>query len=158
MSTTAAPMTEQDRELIIKRTFDAPRDLVWKAWTDPEMAKHWWGPIEYPANYIDMDFRVGGKWRGCLHGRDDGKDLWQGGVFKEITPPRRLVYTFKWDADGERGIETIVTVEFAEKDGKTLMTFHQSASDSLNERDGHGYGWGSTFDRFDRYLKQQQGV
>ena len=158
MSATAAPMTEQDRELIIKRTFDAPRDLVWKAWTTPEMAMHWWGPIEYPANYIDMDFRVGGKWRACLHGRDNSKDLWQGGVIHEIEPPRRLVYSFKWDADGERGIETIVTIELAEKDGKTLMTFHQSAFDSLNERNGHGYGWGSTFDRFDIYLAQQMGI
>ena len=153
-----APLTEADRVLVIKRTFDAPRDLVWKCWTDPKMAMAWWGPIEYPANYIDMDFRVGGTWRACLHGRDDGKDLWQGGVIKEIVPPRRLVYTFKWDADGERGIDTVVTVEFEEKDGKTLMHFHQSRFESIAERDGHNYGWGSTFDRFDAYLKQQQGV
>jgi len=153
-----APLTEQDRVLVIKRTFDAPRDLVWKCWTTPEMAKQWWGPIEYPANYIDIEFRVGATWRACLHGRDDGKDLWQGGVIKEIVPPRRLVYTFKWDADGERGIDTVVTVEFEEKDGKTIMSFHQSAFESLAERDGHNYGWGSTFDRFDAYLKQQQGA
>jgi len=153
-----APLTEADRVLVIKRTFDAPRDLVWKCWTDPKMAMAWWGPIEYPANYIDMDFRVGGTWRACLHGRDDGKDLWQGGVIKEIVPPRRLVYTFKWDADGERGIDTVVTVEFEEKDGKTHMSFHQSRFESLAERDGHNYGWGSTFDRFDAYLKQQQGA
>ncbi len=152
-----APLTEQDRALVIKRVFDAPRDLVWKCWTTPEIAKQWWGPIEYPANYIDIDFRVGGTWRACLHGRDDGRDLWQGGVIKEIVPPRRLVYTFKWDADGERGIDTVVTVEFEEKDGKTLMHFHQSAFESLAERDGHGYGWGSTFDRFDIYLAQLQG-
>jgi uncharacterized protein YndB with AHSA1/START domain len=151
-----APLTEQDRVLVIKRTFDAPRDLVWKCWTTPEMAKQWWGPIEYPANYIDIDFRVGGSWRACLHGRDDGRDLWQGGVIREIVPPRRLVYTFKWDADGERGIDTVVTVEFEEEDGKTLMTFHQSQFESLAERDGHNYGWGSTFDRFDLYLSQQQ--
>jgi len=151
-----APLTEADRVLVIKRTFDAPRDLVWKCWTTPEMAKQWWGPIEYPANYIDIDFRVGGSWRACLHGRDDGRDLWQGGVIREIGPPRRLVYTFKWDADGERGIDTVVTVEFEEKDGKTLMNFHQSRFESLAERDGHNYGWGSTFDRFDRYLAQQQ--
>lgn len=153
-----APLADQDRVLVIKRTFDAPRDLVWKCWTTPEMAKQWWGPIEYPANYIDIEFRVGATWRACLHGRDDGRDLWQGGVICEIDPPRRLVYTFKWDADGERGINTLVTVEFEEKDGKTLMTFHQSSFESVAERDGHNYGWGSTFDRFDAYLKQQQGA
>ena len=113
-------LTEQDRELVIKRTFDAPRDLVWKCWTTPELAMHWWGPIEYPANYIDMDFRVGGKWRACLHGRDDNKDLWQGGVIHEIEPPRRLAYTFAEGPDGATEVEFRLKEEAGDKVRLTL--------------------------------------
>ena len=95
--------------LTLTRIFDAPRALVWAAWTDPEHLANWWGPVEYPATSIDMDVRTGGRWRNCLHGVHDGRDLWQNGVFIEVTPPERIVMSFVWETHGERGIPDTTT-------------------------------------------------
>lgn len=141
-----------ERELVITRVFDAPRELVFKMWTDPAHAKHWWGPTHHPAVHMEMDARPGGRWRHCLRSVETGKDLWQHGVFREVVPPERLVFTFVWEEQGERGVENLVTVTFAEHGGKTLMHFRHAPFVSDGERDGHGEGWTSTFDRLDVYL------
>jgi uncharacterized protein YndB with AHSA1/START domain len=141
-----------ERDLVITRVFDAPRELVWKAWTDPSRAMAWWGPRQYPATSMEMDARVGGKWRMCLTGVEDGRALWQHGVFQEVDEPERLVFTFVWEEEGERGVENIVSIEFEDRDGQTLMTFRQTPFLSAGERDGHTGGWSSTFDRLDDYL------
>ena len=146
-----------ERELVITRTFDAPRALVFRLWTDPHHAKNWWGPVDYPATHLEMDVRPGGAWRGCLTAADDGRELWQHGVFREVVAPERLAFTFVWDEEGERGVETLVTVTFAEQAGKTLMTFRHAPFQSDGERDGHRGGWASTFDRLDEYLTHQDG-
>jgi uncharacterized protein YndB with AHSA1/START domain len=109
-------------ELLITRVFNAPRELVWKAWTDPRQARQWWGPRDYPAVHTEMDVRPGGRWRSCLRSTETGQELWNGGVFREVAPPERLVFTFAWEAEGERGLETVVTVILVEQKGKTLMT------------------------------------
>jgi uncharacterized protein YndB with AHSA1/START domain len=112
-----------------------------------------WGPRDYPATYLDMDVRRGGAWRCCLRSTETGKELWQGGVFRDVAPPDRLEFTFSWDEEGERGLETLVTVTFIEQDGKTLMTFRHAPFQSIKERDGHQGGWTSTFDRLVDYLR-----
>ena len=99
-----------------------------------------------------MDVRPGGRWRGCLRSTETGNDLWLGGVYREIVPPERLVFTFAWEEEGERGLETLVTITFAERGGKTHMTFRQTPFQSGGERDGHRGGWTSTFDRLDDLL------
>ena len=139
-------------ELVIMRVFNAPRDLVWRAWTDPKRAVQWWGPIEYPAAHLEMDVRPGGVWRGVLRSPGDGNELSHKGVFREVTPPERLVFTFSWDEKGERGLETLITITFADQGDKTLMTFRQIPFQSAEERDGHRYGWGSAFGRLDDHL------
>ena len=139
-------------ELLITRVFNAPRALVFKAWTDPAQLARWWGPHDYPATSISMDVRPGGRWRHRLMSPDTGNELWLGGVFREIVPPERLVFTFAWEEDGERGLETLVTVTFAERSGKTTMTFRQAPFRSDAQREGHGYGWNSTFDRLVDHL------
>src|SRR6478735_4323701 len=150
--------TTTDRALVIRRVFDAPREAVWNAFTDSEQALNWWGPRDHPARHIEIDARVGGRWRICLRSVADGRDLWHGGVFREVVRPERLSFTFAWDDEGERGEENIVTITFAEQGGKTLMTFHQAPFWSDGERDGHQGGWGSTFDRLDDLLKTQGGL
>ncbi len=78
-------MKESDDKIIITRIFDAPRDLVWKAWTTPELVKEWWGPKDFTAPSIQMDFRVGGKYLFCMHGpkgTEFDKDFWSAGRFK----------------------------------------------------------------------------
>jgi uncharacterized protein YndB with AHSA1/START domain len=140
------------RELVVTRVFDAPPALLFDLWVDPQHLGNWWGPRAYPMTQIEMDVRPGGAWRGLLKGRDDGAELWQGGVFREVAPPHRLVFTFAWDAPGERGLETLVTVDFADEGGKTRMTFRQTPFQSIGEREGHRDGWSSCFDRLDEYV------
>jgi uncharacterized protein YndB with AHSA1/START domain len=145
-----------DRELVITRIFDAPRDLVFKAWTDPRHLLSWWGPKNFPATELAMDVRPGGAWRACLVSTETGQTLWHHGVFREVVAPERLVFSFQWEEEGERGLETVVTVSFAEQGGKTLMTFQQAPFQSVAERDGHRGGWSSCFDRFDEQLAESR--
>ncbi len=146
-----------ERELVIVRVFDAPRRRVFEAWADPAQAKQWMGPRGFTTTHQEGDLRAGGAWRLCLRRDDDGKELWQGGVYREVVEPERLVFTFAWDqADRRRGHETLVTVTFAEQQGRTTMTFRQAAFESVEERDGHGDGWNSTFDRLGECLAQDR--
>jgi uncharacterized protein YndB with AHSA1/START domain len=142
-----------ERELVIERVFNAPRDLVFKAWTDPDHIAKWFGPRDHPAREVNVDVRPGGQWRGCLRSTETGNDLWLGGVYREVVPPERLVFTFAWEEEGERGLETVVTITLAEQGGKTLMTFRQVPFQSAGELDGHRGGWTSTFDRLDDLLQ-----
>jgi uncharacterized protein YndB with AHSA1/START domain len=148
--------TSTERELVITRVFDAPRELVFRMWTDPKHMARWWGPRDYPAVSVDLEARPGGRWRHCLRSVETGADLWHHGEFHEIAPPHRLVFSFAWEEDGERGMENIVTITFAEQNGKTLMTFRQAPFQSDGERDGHHGGWSSAFDRLDEQLLQAQ--
>ncbi|HVG51240.1 MAG TPA: SRPBCC domain-containing protein [Xanthobacteraceae bacterium] len=157
MATAPEPIVvPAERVLVITRVFDAPRDLVFRMWIDPGHAMKWWGPRHHPATQMEMDPRPGGRWRHCLTGVADGRELWQGGVFREVVAPERLVFTFAWDETGERGDETLVTVLFADEGGKTRMTLRQEPFQSVGERDGHGDGWGSTFDRLADYLAHER--
>ena len=141
------------RELVIERVFNAPRELVFRAWTDPDHIRKWFGPRDHPATQMDMDVRPGGRWRGCLRSTETGNDLWLGGIYREIAPPERLVFTFAWEEEGERGLETLVTITFAEQGAKTLMTFRQTPFQSTGELDGHRGGWTSSFDRLGDHLE-----
>ncbi|MEO7028117.1 MAG: SRPBCC domain-containing protein [Acidobacteriaceae bacterium] len=152
-------------ELHISRVFDAPRDLVWKAWTDPALLGEWMGPRGFTAMDIKHDLRVGGKWRLRLHRTDavtgcDTKgqtefqtDLWMHGVYLEIVPPERAVYTFAWEGRVNMApLETTITVTFRELEGKTVMDFKQGPFLSAEDRDNHNTGWSSAFDRFAEFL------
>ena len=142
-----------DRVLVITRTFDVPRDLVFKAWTDEEHALKWWGPRGFTVPFHEFDFRVGGKYRACLRA-PDGTDHWQTGVYKEITPPSRFAFTFAWeDKEGKPGHETLVTIDLVEHAGKTTMTLRQATFKSKDSRDGHRDGWTQSIDRLGEYLQ-----
>ena len=138
-----------ERKLVIERTFDAPIDLVWKVWADPQHAKQWWGPRGFKAPVVELDERPGGKWRALMIG-PDGMELWQHGVYREIVPKKRIVYTFVWDHEPDH--EMLVTVDFAAKGKKTEITFEQTGFISDGEREGHRGGWGESFDRLAEYL------
>jgi uncharacterized protein YndB with AHSA1/START domain len=148
----ASRLQTNDRELVITRVFNAPRELVFKAWTDPKLVMRWWGPRWHPASHIEMDVRPGGTWRNRLTSTEDGTQLWHHGVFREIVAPERLVFTFVWEEEGERGMENIVTITFADEGGKTRLTLRQAPFRSVAERDGHGQGWNSTLDRLEAEL------
>ena len=157
MSASANPLPVNERELVVSRLFEAPRELVWAMWTDPEHAIHWWGPPFCPAIEMHMDVRVGGEWRHCLKSAEDGSLLWQHGVFKEVVPPQRLMFTFTWDNNPYVEFphaDTLVTLTFEEQDGGTLLTLRQIGFHAVADLEGHGGGWTGTFDRFEIYAAQ----
>ena len=141
-----------ETELVITRVFDAPRALVFKAWTEAERVKQWLAPHGFTIPACEADVRPGGSWRQCM--RDPkGVDLWLGGVYREVVEPERLVFTHAWDEDGgKRGRETLVTVTFTERGGKTEMIFRQSGFESAESRDGHQDGWNECFERLVKLL------
>jgi uncharacterized protein YndB with AHSA1/START domain len=166
MSTATVMEPLKGYELKITRVFDAPRELVWKAWTDPKMAKQWMGPRGFHATDFATSTEVGGKWRMSMEGFvpaiQQVVTLHQGGVIQEIKPPELLVYTFAWAAPEDIGLtnkdiqEMVVIVHFAEKGKKTVMTFTQGPFLSAGARDGHNGGWNSAFDKFAEFLLAEQ--
>jgi uncharacterized protein YndB with AHSA1/START domain len=149
-STEAAARTAGP-ELTITRLLDAPRSLVFKVWTQPEHMVRWLGPKGFTAPSCEIDLHPGGAWRACILS-PEGKEHWMRGVYREVAPPERLVFTFAWEENGVPGHETLVTVTFAEQAGKILFTFHQATFESVESRDGHHGGWSSSFDRLADYL------
>jgi uncharacterized protein YndB with AHSA1/START domain len=108
-----------DTELLLTREFDAPRDLVWKAMTDPALMSRWWGPRKYKTVVDTMDVRPGGKWRMRNIAADGGEHAFRG-EYREIVPPERLVMTFEYEPlPGHISVETMTLTE---RDGRTLLT------------------------------------
>lgn len=144
-------------ELVIERVFRAPRQLVWNAWVDPKQMIQWMGPRDYPSVHLEGEIKVGGKWRGCLRHVGDGQNLWQGGEYKEIVPPEKLVFTFYWEGDdGKPENVMLITLTFAEQGAnQTKMTMRQTGFRSIEQRDGHNGGWSSTFDRLEEFLAKR---
>jgi uncharacterized protein YndB with AHSA1/START domain len=149
--TSAAP-EPAERVLVIERTFDAPRSLVFKVWTEPHHLVHWYGPRGFSLPSCEVDLRPGGTWRSCMLS-PEGREHWVHGVFREIVEPERLVFTWAHEnEDGTPGHETLMTVTFADQGGKTKLTLHQAAFESVKERDSHRGGWNSSMDRLAEYL------
>lgn len=140
----AAPAAE--RELTMRRTFDAPRALVFRAWTEPQHLAQWSCPRGFTMIENRGELRVGGAFFAWMRS-PQGEDHRMRGVYREIMAPERLVFTHAWlDARGAPGPETLVTVTLAERNGRTEMTFHQGIFDSVASRDGHEQGWTSCFE------------
>jgi uncharacterized protein YndB with AHSA1/START domain len=161
---------ESARALVITRVFNAPVELVWKAWTEPERAKQWWGPKGFTAPFTKIDLRIGGKYLNSMRS-PDGKDFWSTGVYKEIVPLKQIVVTDSF-AD-EKGnvvsaayygmsatfpLELLITLTFEEVDGKTKMTLQHSGIKGLSDADFSNMrqGWEESFDKLDVYLKTAQ--
>ncbi len=145
-----------DDELLITRDFDAPASLLFTLWSDPHHFRHWMGPEGFDCPEVEIDFRVGGRYRGMIRSKDHG-DNWFGGEYREIERPTRLVFTWKWDTGPSGEVETLVTITFREHgDGMTTMTFHQSPFISVARRDSHIGGWNSLFNKLAVYAAEQQ--
>jgi uncharacterized protein YndB with AHSA1/START domain len=140
-----------DRELVITRVFEAPRSLVFQAWSRPEHWVHWYGPQGFTLTGCEVDFRPGGVWRKCMRS-PEGADYWRWGVYKEIAEPERLVFTYVSDDRlAKPNHETLVTLTFEDLGTKTRMTLWQTGFDSVASRDGHEGGWTSCMERFADY-------
>lgn len=153
---TSIDVEERERELVITRILDAPRDVVFRAWTEPDRVARWWGPQGFVTTYCDMDIRPGGAFRVCMRS-PAGAEHWKQGIYREIVAPERLVFTFAWeDAEGKPGHQTLVTVTLADRGGRTELTLHQAVFETAPARDDHRRGWTSTLQRFAEYLAGDQ--
>jgi uncharacterized protein YndB with AHSA1/START domain len=144
-----------DRELVVTRVIDAPRRLVFKAWTQPEHIARWWGPQGFTTIHCDMDIRVGGTYRFGMRS-PQGTEHWKRGVYREIAAPERIAFTFAWeDANGQPGHEMLTTVTFEDLGNKTRLTLHQAPFETVERRDDHRGGWTSCLERFAQYMRKE---
>jgi uncharacterized protein YndB with AHSA1/START domain len=140
-------------DLTITRLFDAPRALVFKMWAEGEHMNHWSCPSGMTIPFGESDFRPGGAYRAHMRAAS-GEEYRLQGIYKEIVADERIVMTHGWLGDGG-GVEdeTLLSVSFVERDGKTEMTLLQTGFTSKASRDGHAAGWGECFDKLANYLE-----
>lgn len=161
MTAKANKSTEQleNRELVITRTFDAPREIVFKMWTDPKHMAQWWGPHGFTNPVCELDVRPGGAIR--IDMRDpDGTVYPMTGTFREIVRPERLVFTAEaLDQNGAAVLEVMNTVTFEEKNGKTTLTLQahvaKVAGEGVSYLEGMEAGWTQSLERLASQLTQQ---
>jgi uncharacterized protein YndB with AHSA1/START domain len=142
--------------VVIARVLDAPRDLVWQAWTDAKKMAQWFGPRGFTSSVPELDLRVGGKLRIVMHG-PDGNDYPCGGVFREIVKPERLVFSNNaLDKDGKIQLEGLTTVTFSESGGKTTLNVHTHAVGKVpmaaQMLAGMEAGWTQTIDKMGEFV------
>jgi uncharacterized protein YndB with AHSA1/START domain len=132
MSGATVVSTPSEREIVSERIYDAPRERVWATYTNPELIPRWWGPRRMTTSVAEMDVRVGGKWRFIMR-EPDGQEIGFGGVYREVTPPERIVQTFEWDSmPGRAVVETATFEDLGERTRVTTVSlFH-----TIEERDG----------------------
>lgn len=152
-------------DLIIKRTFRAPRAEVWQAWTAPESLMRWWGPKGFTAPVCKVDLRVGGKYLSCMRS-PEGQDFWSTGVYLEIVAPERLVCSDSFaDENGnvvpathygmgaDFPLELQITVTLEEDRGTTRTTLRHAGLPAGTEREMCEAGWNESFDKLAEYLR-----
>ena len=144
--------TTTDTALRLERTFDASREAVFDAWTNPEVLRRWWaaGP-DWETPLAEVDLREGGAYRLTMRDPESGMQPTVAGAFTEVRRPERLVYTWEWeDMPGGTTGESLVTVEFAEQDGRTTVLLVHSGLHTEESRDRHEHGWNACLDNLER--------
>jgi uncharacterized protein YndB with AHSA1/START domain len=140
--------------LALARSYPVPPEKVWRAWTDPQAIKRWWGPGSgEPVSLAQLDVRVGGRFR-IVFGGAEGRDHECAGVYREVVPNRKLVFTWTWpNSTPER--ESLVTITFRAVEGGTELDFlHEQLFDET-VRDNHKRGWTELLAKLDLFLRNQ---
>ncbi len=146
--------TGPNTSLGIKRFINAPRSRVYAAWTDPVQLKEWWGPKEVRTFKIVADTRVGGKYRWDLVNQD-GEEMSVFGEYLELVPGKKVVFTWKWDDDEAwKNQNSVVSVEFSDRDGGTELRLTHVQLPSEASRDRHNHGWNSVMDKLEDFLNK----
>ncbi|MGA2120961.1 MAG: SRPBCC domain-containing protein [Methanoregula sp.] len=155
-----------EEEIVITRLFDAPRDLAWRVWTEPELVMQWWGPKNFMSPSCRIDLRVGGAYLCCMRS-PDGKDYWSTGVYREIKRPERIVCTDSF-ADEKGNVvpatrygmspdipaEMLVTVTFEVLAGRTRLILRHAGFPAGDVRDLARAGWNESLDKYAGVLAQ----
>ena len=142
-----------EQGITITRVFDAPRERVWKEWTEPERFADWYGggEAEVPVSTVTMDVREGGSWRATMFAGPERREIQWRGEYHEVLEPERLVFTVA-DQPGDDAWELVTVVLMDLGDGRTEMLFEQRGSMSAEAYERAMHGWGSFFDRMDDRL------
>jgi uncharacterized protein YndB with AHSA1/START domain len=141
--------------LTLRRTYAAPREAVFRAWTDPKELTRWWGPPGYDVPSADVDLKVGGRYRLAMRKLPDGEPYYVHGVYQEITIPERLVFTWNWEAGGPPfGSNTLVTLEFRETAGGTEMVLTHERFDTEMACTAHTKGWEGGLGKLSTFFDQ----
>jgi uncharacterized protein YndB with AHSA1/START domain len=145
--------TTTDTVLRLERTFDAPREDVFDAWTNPEVLRRWWaaGP-DWETPVAEVDLREGGSYRLAMRDPGSGMQPTVGGEFTEVRRPERLVYTWTWEdlPDPSPSAGSVVTVEFEEHDGRTTVKLVHSGLGNDQALAWHEHGWNACLDNLER--------
>lgn len=160
---------KNEQALTITRVFDAPLEMVWKAWTEPDSVTRWWGPKNFTSPLAEIDLRVGGKYHFCMRS-PEGKDYYSAGEYKEIIPMEKIVCTDSfadengnivpatyYDMSPDLPLIMEVTVYLEELDGKTRMTMTHVGIPQGEMFDMTHAGWNESFDKLDESLKVKEG-
>jgi len=139
--------------LAFDRCYPVAPEKVWRAWTDPEAVKRWWGPGGHdPVAIAELDVRVGGRFR-IVFGGPRGRDHEVRGIYREVVPNRKLVFTWTWpNSTPER--ESLVILEFIAEGGGTRLAFRHEQFIDETVRDNHRRGWGDSFAKLEHYLRE----
>jgi uncharacterized protein YndB with AHSA1/START domain len=156
MAAATSAVQPNERTVVITRVFDAPRELVWQAWTDPGHMAQWWGPHGFTNPVCELDVRPGGALRIVMRA-PDGTEYPMRGVFREVVKPERLVFTAV--AEDERGnalLEALTTVTFAEDAHKTKLTVHARAVGlapvAARMLEGMQAGWTQSLEKLEAHV------
>jgi uncharacterized protein YndB with AHSA1/START domain len=137
--------------LEVRRTLHAPRERVFGAWTDPEALKVWFVHPGYEIPRVEIDARVGGRYRIVMRKLPDGEPFEVSGIYREVRPPERLSFTWTWSTDPD-GSETLVTVEFRKAGAGTEVVLTHARFAKEDVRRDHEQGWGICLDGLARRL------
>jgi uncharacterized protein YndB with AHSA1/START domain len=134
----------------VVRTLDAPREEVFRAWTDPEQIRSWWGPGEFTCPEAEIDLRPGGSYRLVMQ-PTAGDPFVVAGTYREVEPPARLVYTWRWETGpAADGSESLVMVEFRDRGTKTELALSHSDFPASHGPAPYQMGWEGGLDKFER--------
>ena len=143
------------RELVITRVLDAPREAVWDLCTERAHAMEWWGPKNFTVSAFEMDLRPGGTWRAVIRS-PEGQDYPQHGTYELVDRPEHLAFTFVWQREGP-GSEMLCTLSLKENGAKTEMTFRKGPFPSVESHNSELDGWNECFDRLEKYPRTYPG-
>ena len=143
--------------LRLQRPFLAPRETVFRAWTEPEALRRWFRVAEgYSTPIAEVDLRVGGRYRLGMRPPDGSPVLIVGGIYREISPPEKLVFTWRWETAEAGEPETIVTVEFVEHGGNTEVVLRHEGFTNEAQREQHAQGWQGCLEGLAQALHQPE--
>jgi len=141
-------------EFTIEREFDAPRELVFEAWSRPEHVTHWWGRMAFTMPVCEMDFRAGGTFRFCMRA-PGAREYWVRGTYREIVAPERIVFDCALENE-KPNHEALFTVTFLERKGRTSLTLRSVLLDPAQARKGAEGGWSEALQRLAAYVEMER--